>query len=181
MWSAFRAKSKFLSLAFKGQSLVPTFFISTTTQALYVLTTPDISLVLNILSSTHLIPFSVLSFHLEYCSHYPFHTSVTPSFSKYTRNDQSNLRPFQNIRQVWTFPLPVSSLPESCFYVCFKNLQTPKKKKELTHSWSSVHSVVWLFLSIDAKYTWIAETEFSAQSASPQTSLKKPHNQCFFN
>lgn len=44
------------------------------------------------------------------------------------------------------------------------------------HTLSSVNRIV----SIDAKY-WIAGTEFSAQSASLETTLKESHKKCFIN
>lgn len=50
------------------------------------------------------------------------HQAKPPSFSKYTRNDQSNLRPFQNIRQVWTFPLPSFFSPRIWFLCLFQEL-----------------------------------------------------------
>lgn len=146
MWSAFRAKSKFLSLAFKGQSLVPTLLSPLLLRAFYVLTIPDISLLLNICikhSPNFFSRFITPSGILFSLSHPHLCYQAKPqSFSKYITNDQSNLRPFQNSRQIWTSSLPVSSLSESCFYVCFKNL----------HTLSSVHSTAWLLLSTDAKY-----------------------------
>lgn len=141
MRSAFRAKSQFLSLAFKGQRLLPTSLsLLLLPTAFYVLTIPDISSLLSIHSkhsSNSLFRLIALSGILS-LSH-PHLCDQEKPHSKCTTNDQGYLRPFQNSRQMWTFSIPVYSFPECCL---FQNLHTP----------SSVHSVVRLLLSAEAEY-----------------------------
>lgn len=98
MLSAFKAKSKFLSLAFQGQRLVLTILsLLLLLNIPYILTAPDISLLPNIHinHSFHSFFFSGLSLHLKYCSHYPTYTSVT------SQNNTHFQSASQSIRAVW--------------------------------------------------------------------------------
>lgn len=100
MWSTFRAKAKFLSLAFKGQRLVSTILSPLSLfNITYVLNTSDASLLPNIHikhSSNSL--FRIITppriLFLLPCLHL-CHLSKPHLFLKYITDDQGYLRHFQ--------------------------------------------------------------------------------------